>query len=91
MEDLGDHRCWSSLVFTIQLLGYLILTHTHMLMFGLEGGGSLPVITFQLCLGCAREITVRYSGVLDHEEREPHEDQRLQLKLGTSKIPRGGQ
>jgi hypothetical protein len=29
MEDLGDHRCWSSLVFTIQLLGYLILTQTH--------------------------------------------------------------
>ena len=28
MEDLGDHRC-SSLVCTIQLLGYLILTHTH--------------------------------------------------------------
>ena len=29
MEDLGDHRCESSLVLTIQLLGYLILTHTH--------------------------------------------------------------
>ena len=30
MEDLGDHRCQSSLVFTIQLLGQLILIHTHM-------------------------------------------------------------
>ena len=30
MEDLGDHRCQSSLVLTIQLLGYLILTHTQM-------------------------------------------------------------
>ena len=30
MEDLGDHRCESSLVLTIQLLGYLILTHTHL-------------------------------------------------------------
>ena len=30
----------------------------------LEGGGSLPVITFQLCLDCAREITVRCKRVL---------------------------
>ena len=29
MEDLGDHRCQPSLVLTIRLLGYLILTHTH--------------------------------------------------------------
>ena len=29
MEDLGDHRCKSSLVLTIQLLGYLILTRTQ--------------------------------------------------------------
>ena len=32
MEDLGDHRCQSSLVLTIQLLRYLILTHTHVCM-----------------------------------------------------------
>ena len=30
MEDLEDHRYESSLVLTIQLLGYLILTHTHL-------------------------------------------------------------
>ena len=29
MEDLGDHRCSSGLVLTIQLLGYLILTQSH--------------------------------------------------------------
>ena len=34
MEDLGDHRYWSSLVLTIQLLGYLILTHTQLTMAG---------------------------------------------------------
>ena len=33
MEDLGDHRCWSSLVLTIQLLGYLILIHTHIYLY----------------------------------------------------------
>ena len=32
MEDLGDHRCQSSLVLTIQLLRYLILTHTLIAM-----------------------------------------------------------
>ena len=30
MENLGDHRCWSSLVLTIQLLRYVILTHTQL-------------------------------------------------------------
>ena len=29
MEDLGNHRCESSLVLTIQFLGYQILTHTQ--------------------------------------------------------------
>jgi len=38
MEDLGDHRCQSSLVLTIQLLGYLILTHTLMNWFKLVQG-----------------------------------------------------
>ena len=32
MEDLGNHRCESSLVLTIQFLGYLILTHTHLML-----------------------------------------------------------
>ena len=47
-NDVGPQMWMSSLVLTIQLLGYLILTHTHLkqsLKSGICPGGCTPVLT----------------------------------------------
>ena len=46
--DVGPQMEMSSLVFTIQLLGYLILTHTHMFIVHLNNPGWLYMVRFTI-------------------------------------------